>query len=318
MAAFFHKSSHCKNWLLSRREILESNSEDVLASSQREVKQLRMYFVELLHIFGRKLKLRQRVIATSVVYFKRFYVTRSFGEYDPRICAPTMLFIAGKVEETYVNARSFAMWAKDKDLGDLYKGSELTIESILKFELFAVEALKFELIVFHPYRPLTMILETGRKQKLLPLAWSIANDSYRTDTCLQYAPAKIAIAIIHLTLVTTEATQSELDGFLEKVSTSSKQSIEIEDILEISGTLIDLYRYYDQIGKNKHMKPADVIKSLTKLRDSHDSKFKTNHLNNSDSTTLESKGTQIPTSSRYRTSSTSASMNLEEKKLPRP
>lgn len=45
------------------------------------------------------MKLRQQVIATATVYFKRFYARNSLKCIDPLLLAPTCLFLASKVEE---------------------------------------------------------------------------------------------------------------------------------------------------------------------------------------------------------------------------
>lgn len=43
--------------------------------------------------------LRQQVIATATVYFKRFYARNSLKNIDPLLLAPTCLLLAIKVEE---------------------------------------------------------------------------------------------------------------------------------------------------------------------------------------------------------------------------
>ena len=40
---------------------------------------------------------RYRVVATAVVYFRRFYMSNSFVEHDPRLVAPGCLYLAAKV-----------------------------------------------------------------------------------------------------------------------------------------------------------------------------------------------------------------------------
>lgn len=50
-------------------------------------------------MLGEGLKLRQQVIATATVYFKRFYARNSLKNIDPLLLAPTCLFLASKVEE---------------------------------------------------------------------------------------------------------------------------------------------------------------------------------------------------------------------------
>lgn len=53
---------------------------------------------------GKQVNLRQRVIATAMVYFHRFYATNNLVEHNPVIMVPTCLFLASKVEETNVKA----------------------------------------------------------------------------------------------------------------------------------------------------------------------------------------------------------------------
>lgn len=44
--------------------------------------------------------LRRRVASVASLYFRRFYLRRSFADCDPRVVMPAALFLASKVEET--------------------------------------------------------------------------------------------------------------------------------------------------------------------------------------------------------------------------
>lgn len=55
--------------------------------------------VAVIQVLGEHLKLRQQVIATATVYFKRFYARNSLKNIDPLLLAPTCVFLASKVEE---------------------------------------------------------------------------------------------------------------------------------------------------------------------------------------------------------------------------
>jgi len=267
MAASFKNSSHSKCWLLPRKEVLKSNALDIVATSRDEILKLRLYFVEMMHHMGKELKLRQRVISSAVVFFKRFYLKRSFGEYDPRIIAITLLFLAAKVEETYLNAKFFVKSVKEDELlRPLYKALNITTETLLRFEFQIMEALSFNLIVFHPYRPITRILEGMGEKRLLQMAWSIANDSYRTDLCLEHAPAKIAVAVIYLSMILNDYDQKARDSFLQQVRISGEGGPEVDEVLEISGRLVELYRYYSENGKGDKMSASKVLNILEKLR----------------------------------------------------
>lgn len=61
----------------------------------------------MLQELGLRLGLRQRIISTAQVFFKRFYLKASFVQFDPRLVTPTVLFVAAKVEETPINAKNF-------------------------------------------------------------------------------------------------------------------------------------------------------------------------------------------------------------------
>lgn len=63
-------------------------------------------FFLVIQILGEQLKLRQQVIATATVYFKRFYARNSLKCIDPLLLAPTCVFLASKVEEFGVISNS--------------------------------------------------------------------------------------------------------------------------------------------------------------------------------------------------------------------
>ena len=44
-------------------------------------------------------------------------------------------------------------------------------------------------------------LGQGLEETLLPLAWRIVNDSFRTDVCLLFPPFQIALACLHMASV---------------------------------------------------------------------------------------------------------------------
>ena len=104
------------------------------------------------------------------------------SDYDPRLIAPTCLYLASKVEESTVQARLLVFYIK-KMCGMSYNhvychiymeklqqttfslspslqsaGSDdkyrFEIKDILEMEMKLLEALDYYLVVFHPYRPL--------------------------------------------------------------------------------------------------------------------------------------------------------------------
>lgn len=103
-------------------------------------------------------------------------------EYNPRLVAPTCLYLAAKAEESTVQARLLAFYIKkvqskyismQMSLSILlcslftlqlaratlpFAGDEkyrCEIKEILEMEMKILEALNYYLVVFHPYRALT-------------------------------------------------------------------------------------------------------------------------------------------------------------------
>ena len=116
MSANFWTSTHCKRWLKSEAEVYDANR-DLKAQATPEVEEgeiqvqparglkladltrLREWLVEFIQRLGKSLKFRTTVIATAIVYFKRFFLKTSFAEFDPMLLVPTCIYLAGKVEE---------------------------------------------------------------------------------------------------------------------------------------------------------------------------------------------------------------------------
>eukprot|EP00698_Gefionella_okellyi_P019532 TRINITY_DN5994_c0_g1_i1.p1 TRINITY_DN5994_c0_g1~~TRINITY_DN5994_c0_g1_i1.p1 ORF type:complete len:256 (-),score=43.95 TRINITY_DN5994_c0_g1_i1:56-823(-) len=202
MAANFWQSTHCTAWIKKREEIHTHNRDREILGDER-LQNLRRYCVKFIQDIGKRFRFRQRVIASAIVYLKRFYLRFNFVECDPELVAPTCLYIATKVEEASITAKSLAQWMQgivNPSTGWKYKDSH-----VLVMELYIMEALNFQLVVFHPYRPLLQFAhDAGLDNDTLDAAWRVCNDSYRSDVCLLYPPHIIALACIHIGAVTYE------------------------------------------------------------------------------------------------------------------
>merc|ERR1712018_217128 len=85
-------------WDFEDLQISRRNDINALGGLQSYHKMLSV-FINLIQATGETLKVRQQVIATATIYFKRFYSKYSFKTCDPLLMAPTVLFLASKVEE---------------------------------------------------------------------------------------------------------------------------------------------------------------------------------------------------------------------------
>ncbi|NP_001132453.1 Cyclin-C1-1-like [Zea mays] len=148
---------------------------------------------------AQQVKVRQRVVATAIAYFRRVYTRKSMSDYDPRLVAPTCLYLASKVEESTVQARLLVFYIK-KMCGsdDKYR---FEIKDILEMEMKLLEALDYYLVVFHPYRPLLQLLQDAGITDLTQFAWGLVNDTYKMDLILIYPPYMIALACIYIASV---------------------------------------------------------------------------------------------------------------------
>jgi cyclin C len=62
--------------------------------------------------FGKKLHLRQRVIATAIVFFKRFYLKSSYCDTHPMLVVAACCYVASKAEESPVHIKTVVSEAR--------------------------------------------------------------------------------------------------------------------------------------------------------------------------------------------------------------
>lgn len=209
MAGNFWQSSHFHEWLLERQDLIRERNTDLQVLTEEEYQKLMIFFANFIQVLGEQLKVKQQVISTAVVYFKRFYVRNSLKCIDPLLMAPTCIFLASKVEEFGVisNSRLINICqtvVKNKFNFAYAQDFPYRISHILECEFYLLELMDCCLIIYHPYRPLISYIadikemrdlkdNKDSKDELLNTAWSVVNDTYRTDIPLLYPPHLIAI-----------------------------------------------------------------------------------------------------------------------------
>ncbi|KAF5398163.1 Cyclin C [Paragonimus heterotremus] len=100
MARSYWRGSHYLEWLLDRQDVMAHRIGDLkLLGSEEEYQKVMIFFAEVIQAFGKSVEVRQQVIATATVYFKRFFSRNSFKTVDAWLMAPSCLFLASKVEE---------------------------------------------------------------------------------------------------------------------------------------------------------------------------------------------------------------------------
>lgn len=241
MAANFWSSSHCK-MLLSRDEVGRVQPADQERGlTPEDVKIFKIHFSCYIKQIANHAKVRQRVVATAVTYFRRVYTRKSFSELDPRLVAPTCLYLASKAEESTVQAKLLVFCArKIKTVpDDKYR---IEVKDVLEMEMRLLEALDFYLVIFHPYRPLIQMLQDAGLTDLTQHCWSLVNDSYRTDLILIYPPHMVALACIMLACVIKDR---DSRTWFEDLR------VDMNVVKDISMDMLDFYESYRQIPEQR-------------------------------------------------------------------
>lgn len=198
MAGNFWQSSHYQQWIQDKQDLIRERQHDMQVLTEDEYQKLFIFFANVIQVLGEQLKLKQQVVATATVYFKRFYSRNSLKSIDPLLLAPTCIFLASKVEEFGVISNSRLISTCQSVIKNKF-GYAYTQEfpyrtnHILECEFYLLENLDCCLIVYQPYRPLIQLVNdigTGEDQ-LLTLTWRIINDSLRTDVSLLYPPYQV-------------------------------------------------------------------------------------------------------------------------------
>ncbi|CAL8467030.1 g6566 [Coccomyxa elongata] len=84
-----------------------------------------------------------KVQAAAVLFLKRFYLTYSTLEHDPKNVLLTAIYLAGKVEEAYIGAEEFCKRLQQDE------------EAVLSTEPLVLQGLSFDLITYTPYSSLS-------------------------------------------------------------------------------------------------------------------------------------------------------------------
>ncbi|KAH9318256.1 hypothetical protein KI387_020025, partial [Taxus chinensis] len=185
--------------LLDQEEVdIVHPADKALGITLEDIKFIKIQMSYHIRMLAQNVKVRQRVVATAVTYFRRVYTRKSFAEYDPRLVAPTCLYLASKAEESTIQAKLLIYCMKK-----LYD-KHYEIKDVLEMEMKLLEALDYYLIIYHPYRPLVQFLQDAGLNDLTFTAWSLVNDSYKTDLILIHPPYMIALACIYVACVVKE------------------------------------------------------------------------------------------------------------------
>ncbi|KZT53732.1 C/H/G cyclin [Calocera cornea HHB12733] len=158
MTSNFWESSHYNHWIIDRITLGQSREDDLRYANAETLAVFNIFFANMIARLGKRLGVRAQVVATAVVYFKRFYLKNNICETDPYIVVPTCLYVATKIEEVPLHFKPIATETKNMYVQDY--GLQITMpdpQSIAEMEFYLLEDLDFHLIVHHPYRTLMQL-----------------------------------------------------------------------------------------------------------------------------------------------------------------
>ncbi|KAL0274026.1 UNVERIFIED_CONTAM: hypothetical protein PYX00_006561 [Menopon gallinae] len=252
MAGNFWQSSHYQQWILDKQDLVRERHHDLQLLTEEEYQKIFIFFSNFIQVLGEHLKLRQQVIATATVYFKRFYARNSLKCIDPLLLAPTCIFLASKVEEFGVisNSRLITICqsvVKNKFSYAYTQEFPYRTNHILECEFYLLENLDCCLILYQPYRPLLSLIAdigNGHEDQMMALAWRVVNDSLRTDVCLLYPPYQIALGCLQIACVIL---QKDLKTWFAELN------VDMEKIQEIARYLINLFELWKSYDEKKEI-----------------------------------------------------------------
>ncbi|KAK5576268.1 hypothetical protein RB653_007409 [Dictyostelium firmibasis] len=214
----YNESSQIKNWMFSnerlkqlreqcnnqhKQVILEKtpSSELNILCPDEELSLIHYYETKTLEI-AMALNLPDKVSATAIIYIKRFYLENSIMQYGPKLVMLSCLFIACKTEDNHLDIDYYS---------NITKASPSDITNL---EVIILESLNFNLIVYHPFRPMYgYILDINDNFSLynntngitpvkFDTLWETCKKSIQkslfSDCCFEFHPQIIALACLNL------------------------------------------------------------------------------------------------------------------------
>ncbi|OQV13680.1 Cyclin-C [Hypsibius exemplaris] len=265
MAGNFWLSSHFQQWLFDRQDLIRERQEDYQVLTEEEYQKVMIFFANVMQAIGEPLKMKQQVIATATIYFKRFYIRNSLSSVDPLLMAPTCLFLASKVDEFGVQSNNRFIEVcrnvvKTKFGYAFQQEFQYRMPNIFECEFYLLEMMDCCLIVFHPYRPLVQFcqeLGTSLDKKdqhqqdlILQTAWKTINDTLRTDICLLYPPYLVALACMQVACIILGKDFKQWFAEL---------SVDIDKCVEVVKLILNLYDMWKTFDEKKEI-PALLAK----------------------------------------------------------
>ncbi|KAK9841720.1 hypothetical protein WJX74_010838 [Apatococcus lobatus] len=218
---------------------------------------------ELTRAFGFKPKVQ----GTALTFFKRFYLGCSALDHDPKNIMLTCIYLACKVEESYLSAEEFCrMIGQDSSV-------------VLQNELAVLQGVGFDLVVYNPYHPLDGFLQELEAQaaesslpdlqqcnaallsKIKASALAAIDALLMTDAPLLHPPGLVATAALR------SACKGKLpfDGFFKVLAKRSSSNLPDDQLPHRMAKMAMSLAALDELGRQGMERvPDDQVKKIDK------------------------------------------------------
>lgn len=223
-----------------------------------------------------------KVKCCAVMLYKRFYLSNSVMEFHPKFIVPTAIYVAGKVEEQYINVDTIA------------EQLQVDHKHVIGHEMILLEGVRFQLIMYHPLRALHGFVDDYRGfhksqgkdlpldalQKLHANSCVVLNDLMLTRLPLHTFPALLSLAsLCHVAEEMekdphTGVTHASVLAYIKRSKFSHGK--DVEELYRQLSSVVQQYRQFQATVKDREKDPVlstkhdkDIKKVYKKLKVFH-------------------------------------------------
>jgi len=187
---------------------------------------LALFYETKIFDYCRVFQFSRNVLATSIVYFKRFYLYCSMMQYAPKNIVLTCLFLACKSENSYIALDEFLKKVPKGPSAETIKELELTVSQNIRFEyqiqspFWALHGFYLDIQAFLNGPDKDSVNLEDNSQRRLHATFKGSNDyaliALYGDLVFLYWPSQIALACLMVASKNNGFTE-DLDSYIENL-----------------------------------------------------------------------------------------------------
>jgi len=257
LANLYEQTSQYRHWLFTREELKEIREEvneeaveQIKENIQKEweyqkqinnnieplkptnfmtaddQKTLALFYETKIFDYCRVFKFSRNVLATSIVYFKRFYLYCSMMQYAPKNIVLTCLFLACKSENSYIALDEFLKKVPNGPSAETIKELELTVSQHIRFEyqiqspFWALHGFYLDIQAFlnGPDKDIVNLEDNSQRklQSTFKGSYDYALISLYGDLVFLYWPSQIALACL-MVASKNNGFSEDLESYIENL-----------------------------------------------------------------------------------------------------